>query len=123
LLQALGAGRTDPATIHQATNADLIAQFELADFSAGFHHPAGNLMSRTGRIHSVPPIITGKMQVRMTNPAKQNLDLDIPGPDIAPVETDFSQRLGGAGCGKSGANQHLSSPLFDTPNFARPCKL
>ena len=77
---------TGPATgaraagIHHTADGRDVAFFELLHCTARFHHPTDNLVARDARIdggHGILPLVTRLVQIGMTHPAVQNLDLHV----------------------------------------------
>jgi hypothetical protein len=80
----------NPAGIHHATDAGKVALLELLNLRADFCDAPDDFMARDARIRRAVPFITDGMHVRMTDAAKQNLDLHL--------VRAWSSSLNGEGC-------------------------
>src|SRR5579864_3995850 len=77
LLQPLLTVVTYPAAIHQAAGPGKIPYLELLHLAAYFHHTPHDLMPRHHRKDRSAPLVLNLMQIRMTNPAVQDVELYI----------------------------------------------
>jgi hypothetical protein len=74
---AAGAG---VVRIHQTADAGKIARFELGDAGADLGDPADDLMAGDTGVrggHDTAPFVTGSMEIRVADAAKENFDLNI----------------------------------------------
>src|SRR5687768_12896637 len=86
LLQTRPAVGTVTIRVDQATDCSEVTGLELGDCGANLSDTADDLMSRNARIDSghCTPLITDLMQVRVTNTAEKDLDLNVAVARIAP---------------------------------------
>uniref|UniRef100_A0A0N4ZIQ7 EAL domain-containing protein n=1 Tax=Parastrongyloides trichosuri TaxID=131310 RepID=A0A0N4ZIQ7_PARTI len=95
LLQPLAAGRTGPAAVDHAADADAVAFLEARDVRADRRHHPGDLMTRYDGIARPAQIVLHHMQVRVADAAVFDLDRHVVRPRIAALEAIGAQRLVG----------------------------
>ncbi len=96
---AAGAG---VIRVDEATHADEFARLVLGDLRADRGDLADDLVTRHHRIHrrhDLGPFIPRRMQVGVTDPAEEDLDLYVRVRDVAAFDRIGRQRGRGAGCG------------------------
>lgn len=90
----VGAG---PARVHHASDGRQVPDPELRDAAADPGDPADDFMTGHARVtFRAGRIVAGGVQVRVTDTAEQDLDLDIGGGGFAPVNGERGERGSGA---------------------------
>src|SRR5690606_14830581 len=97
LLQPLAAGRTGPAAVDHAADADAVAFLEARDVRAHRRHHPGDLVARHDGIARPAHVVLHHMQVRVADAAVFDLDRHVVRPRIAALEAIGAQRLVGGG--------------------------
>src|SRR5450631_1857243 len=83
--------RTNPAGVNQTTHTDAISGFKFAYLATHFGHFANNFMAGHHGKCRVTPLIAYLMNIGVTNPAVENLNLDIGRGRIAPFKAEGFQ--------------------------------
>lgn len=82
-------------TIHHATHARQVTDFELADLVTHGRDTANDLMARHRRVNGVLPFITGGMQIGMANTTVENINLNVIGAQVTALDIKHCERAGG----------------------------
>ncbi len=65
------------ATVYHAADTREVADLEMFDVCTDCRYPANDFVARNRRIECVVPLIACGMQVRVTNAAVENVDLNV----------------------------------------------
>jgi hypothetical protein len=82
------AARTGAARIHHASDRAQVAGLQFGDPIAHAFYAADNFMAGHAGVNRIVPFIPGLMHVRVTDPAKEDLDFDIQRTRLAPVNVE-----------------------------------
>ena len=104
LLQAPFAGGALLAGIDHAADTDPVPGPEAGDGRAHLDHPADHLVAGHDRVGSPAPVVAGGVQIRVADPAVQDLDHHVVGPRVAALEAEGGQAFFG---GLRGVANHV----------------
>ena len=86
LFQVFFAAWTSPAGPHHATDRGQIAFFELFHLASHLDHASDDLVTRHDRVNRVAQLVSHKMDVGVTDPTEQDLNLEVARRRIATLE-------------------------------------
>ena len=95
LLVAVAAMRAGQVGVDHAADGGQVARLDLGDAGADPGHPADDLVARHDRVdrrHDVVPLVADHVQVRMADPAEEDLDLDVAFAGLAALDGDPVER-------------------------------
>ena len=77
LLQVFFAASAAAAGVHQAADAGDVARLELLHFRADLGHAADDFMSRYAGVSGALPFVAHRVNIRVADAAKEDLDLNV----------------------------------------------
>ena len=77
LLQVFLTTSAGAAGVHQAADAGDVARFELLDLRSDLGHPADDFVSGHAGVGGSLPLVAHRVNVRMADAAKEDLDLNV----------------------------------------------
>src|SRR5581483_4988522 len=121
VLQAAQAGVALAAGADEAADADGVARLHLAHASAGLCHPADDLVAGDQRVRGAGPFVPHLVQVRMADPAEEDVDRHVPLAGVAALELERThRRLRIEGCPPFGFHAaSVSRRTWQAGRFAR----
>src|SRR5436190_10268284 len=96
LLESCMATGTGPAGIHHATDPGQITFLEFLDLATDRGNAPHDFVARHARVNRHVPLVANLVQIRMTDTAIKNFNLNIVDPDVTPPNRERSQRSRGA---------------------------
>ena len=105
------AGGAFEAGVHEAADADQVADLVLRHLGADSADAPDNLVARHEGIFRAAPFVAGRVDVAVADAAMGDVDQHVIGLQVAPRDLEGLQEVGGPLCGIGGNLHGVSLPL------------